>query len=238
MMSCSAIKTEGKKKQGVTSVLNGICLPKQLLHISCFLPILQWRRVRERLGGYLAAGWDQLTINNKFLEMEWKRGLSEILFTFPQSFKERTNCSPLQQQLRIMPSCFLNEVIRIQFQTDSVSNTFQQSSPVSRKGVADININVFLCVLRNKYMQVSHCCTNSSTSQIPQNPIYNWKTEIYSTNHPINASITDSSSHDHLLLWYDQFMIKIQTCNIRFSLFFRPNFQHTFGQARATDGSE
>lgn len=59
-------------------------------------------------------------------------------------------------------------------------------------------------------------------SQLPQNPIYNWKPEIYSTNHLINTSITSPSCHDDLFLLYDQLMIMTQACSIRFSLLFRP----------------
>lgn len=88
-------------------------------------------------------------------------------------------------------------------------------------------------------MQVSHYSTNSSTYfHNFLRMFYKSKTEIYSTNLVINASISNPSFHDHLFLLYDQFMIKIQVCNIRFSLFFRPNFQYAFGQARVTDGSE
>lgn len=60
----------------------GVCLPKQPLHISYFFPVSQQKGVSERLGGRLAAGWDQLTTNNKFPGRNGSEDL-EILFTLP-----------------------------------------------------------------------------------------------------------------------------------------------------------
>lgn len=59
----------------------GVCLPKQPLQISYFLPVSQQKGVSERLGGHLAAGWGQLT-TNKFPGRNGSEDL-KIISTLP-----------------------------------------------------------------------------------------------------------------------------------------------------------
>lgn len=63
-MSCSATKTQGKEKQ------RGGTLPKQLLHVSYFLPVSQQKGVRGWEGVWLLVVFNSPQIINLLKEIE------------------------------------------------------------------------------------------------------------------------------------------------------------------------